>query len=76
MVALVGAHFLNSIQNAGIAIQRGDMELKMTDKVIYTPESVLRVLKRDSAHRAMNLIALVQEEFGQVGTVLAINARY
>ena len=71
MIALVRLDLLEDLEDAGVALQRGGMDLDVVQDVLDAPHAMLRVLESDPAHQAVNLVAFGQKELRQVTPILA-----
>ena len=74
MVALIGLGRLDNGVDAGVAFQGGSVERDLFKQVPDAAKTMLRVFNCDAADDTVNLVALGQEEFSEIGTVLAGNA--
>ena len=63
------------MKDARIALQRGGMKDE-TDRARWrdAAEAMFRRLQRDAPHEAVNLVAVVEEMFGEIAAVLAGDA--
>ena len=71
MVALVRLVFLEHVEDAGVALQGGRMQVEAVDEVVDAEEAVLGVFEGDAADHAVDFIAFLKQELGEVGAVLA-----
>src|SRR6266850_3945054 len=71
VVDLIRLHSSHDLVETRVALQRGGMQLDSFEDVSNAPEPVLRILQRDSADDAMDVIAFLDQELSQIGTILA-----
>ena len=73
VVALVGLHLSHRLMDAGVALERGGMQLDARSDGMNTRQPVLGVLQGHAAHDAVDVVSFLQQQFGEVGAVLAGN---
>ena len=71
VIDLIRLHSGYDLVETRVALQRGGMQLDSFEDVSNAPEPVFRILQRDSADDAMDVIAFLDQELSQIGTILA-----
>ena len=75
MIQFVWFRFSNAFVKAGMAFQAAGMENQVIDDGSDSPESPLGILQGSPPYDTVNFVAFLQEHFGQIGSVLACDAR-
>ena len=74
VIDLVRLHQCHDLVEARVTFQGRRMQLYLVEEVSNPPEPVFRILQRHPANNAMDLVFLIKQQFGQIGTVLTSNA--
>ena len=74
VIKLVRVDLSDAGVNAGKALQTGGVKLDLVEDRRKPRKAMGRILQRRSPHQAVDLVALLQQQFGKVGAVLAGNA--
>jgi hypothetical protein len=73
VIALLGLDVLDYPVDAGVAFERGGVQHQAVADVAEAGEPVIGILQGDPADNTVDLVTLGEEEFREVGAVLARN---
>jgi hypothetical protein len=75
VVALVGLYLVDNAVNAGVAFEGRRVQLEARTDVFEAGKPVVGIFERHPAYNSMYFIALRQEAFRKIGTVLPGDTR-
>jgi len=74
VVAFVELMFAQHVENAGIAVQTGGVELNSIVDIAQPAEAVLRLFERHAADEPMYFVSKIKQVFRQVASILACHS--